>query len=590
VLVNFATLQNNATLTNSVGGTITNSATLVNNLGATLTNNGTLTNQAGATFTNNGTFTNAGTFTNNGTLKGTGTILGDIANSGTIAPGNSIGTMTITGNYTHDAGATYQVEVNAAGQSDKLVVTGTATLNGGTVAVLAESGTYSVSTNYTILSAGSVTGTFSSVTSNLAFLTPSLSYDATNVFLALTRNSTSFADVALPGNERAVASAIDRISPYATGDMAYVINTMLGLSADGARRAYDQMGGITHNSLAGAVFFSFSRYMDILSDRMGSLLTGRPSSGSANRSVMLASRSDIGSDAGNTILGALGNMEYRERPQRGFWVRGYAGNGDRHGSDISSRYNYDLAGIVAGFDRNVSDPLLLGATLGYTRTKATMKDLSDTATVSSYQGSLYGMYDADPWYAGSIITYGYNRFDTSRDISFGVYHENGQRRLRRPYPRGARGRGCEAEVVLPDVIPVASLTGIRFTRDGFRERDAGSLSLDADSSTASSLVGSLGLKLRKEYKMASGMMVPEVKAAWLHEFVSDDYLLSAAFAGYPASTFTVRGDRPLRDSINTGLLLTWEIPKHMSLYLSYDAVLSGDQSGQLGSVGIRYRW
>jgi outer membrane autotransporter protein len=417
-----------------------------------------------------------------------------------------------------------------------------------------------------------------------------LSYDATNVFLALTRNSTSFADVALPGNERAVASAIDRISPYATGDMAYVINTMLGLSADGARRAYDQMGGITHNSLAGAVFFSFSRYMDILSDRMGSLLTGRPSSGSANRSVMLASRSDIGSDAGNTILGALGNMEYRERPQRGFWVRGYAGNGDRHGSDISSRYNYDLAGIVAGFDRNVSDPLLLGATLGYTRTKATMKDLSDTATVSSYQGSLYGMYDADPWYAGSIITYGYNRFDTSRDISFGGI----TRTANAVYAGHTLGGHVEGGVKLRscclDVIPVASLTGIRFTRDGFRERDAGSLSLDADSSTASSLVGSLGLKLRKEYKMASGMMVPEVKAAWLHEFVSDDYLLSAAFAGYPASTFTVRGDRPLRDSINTGLLLTWEIPKHMSLYLSYDAVLSGDQSGQLGSVGIRYRW
>jgi outer membrane autotransporter protein len=200
------------------------------------------------------------------------------------------------------------------------------------------------------------------------------------------------------------------------------------------------------------------------------------------------------------------------------------------------------------------------------------------------------MYDADPWYAGSIITYGYNRFDTSRDISFGGI----TRTANAVYAGHTLGGHVEGGVKLRscclDVIPVASLTGIRFTRDGFRERDAGSLSLDADSSTASSLVGSLGLKLRKEYKMASGMMVPEVKAAWLHEFVSDDYLLSAAFAGYPASTFTVRGDRPLRDSINTGLLLTWEIPKHMSLYLSYDAVLSGDQSGQLGSVGIRYRW
>ncbi len=54
---------------------------------------------------------------------------GNVTNSGILAPGNSIGTTTIVGNYTHAAGATYTVEANAAGQSDKLIVTGTATLN-----------------------------------------------------------------------------------------------------------------------------------------------------------------------------------------------------------------------------------------------------------------------------------------------------------------------------------------------------------------------------------------------------------------------------------------------------------------------------
>ncbi len=178
------------------------------------------------------------------------------------------------------------------------------------------------------------------------------------------------------------------------------------------RRAYDQMGGITHNSLIGAVFFSSGRYMDILSDRMGSLLTGGRSSGFANGSVMLASRSDVGSDAGNTVLAALKNVEDAQKPRQGFWMRGYAGTADRHGIDISSRYNYDLAGIVTGFDRNVSDPLLLGVSLGYTHTKVTMKDLSIPPRFQ-LPGFIYSMYDADPWYAGSMITYGYNRFDAS---------------------------------------------------------------------------------------------------------------------------------------------------------------------------------
>ncbi len=305
---------------------------------------------------------------------------------------------------------------------------------------------------------------------------------------------------------------------------------------------------------------------------------------------MLAARSDTGSDTGNTILAAVRNMEDRERPHQGFWMRGYGGTGDRRGNDISSRYNYDLAGILAGFDRNVSDPFLLGVSFGYSHTKATMKDLSDTATVSSYQGSLYGMYRADPWYVSSIMTYGYNRYDTSRDVAFGDI----MRTANAVYAGHTLGGNIEGGVTFRsccvDVIPTMSLTGIRFTRDSFRERDAGSLSLDADSSTTSSLVSSLGLRLRKEYKIASGIVVPEVKAAWLHEFVSDDYLLSGSFAGYPASTFTVKGDRPLKDSVNTGLLLTWEIPRGMSFYLSYDAILSGDQTGQSGSLGMRWRW
>ena len=42
-----------------------------------------------------------------------------------LAPGNSIGTLTVAGNFAQAAGSTYQVEVNAAGQSDRINVVGT---------------------------------------------------------------------------------------------------------------------------------------------------------------------------------------------------------------------------------------------------------------------------------------------------------------------------------------------------------------------------------------------------------------------------------------------------------------------------------
>jgi len=65
---------------------------------------------------------------NAGTLGGTGTIMGNVLNAGTVAPGNSIGTLSIAGNYMHAASGTYSVEVNGAGQSDLINVGGAARL------------------------------------------------------------------------------------------------------------------------------------------------------------------------------------------------------------------------------------------------------------------------------------------------------------------------------------------------------------------------------------------------------------------------------------------------------------------------------
>ncbi len=327
--------------TTSLQGGITNNSQVVFNQGAAGTYTGNMTGTGTLTKTGTGTLTLSGTNTYTGattitagglsvngsitspvtigaagTLMGNGVITGNATNSGILAPGNSIGTITVIGNYTHNAGATYQVEANSAGQSDKLVVTGTATLNGGTVSVLAESGNYTMKTNYTILTAGSVVGTFANVTSNLAFLTPSLSYDPTNVYLLLTRNDISFADVAVTSNQRSVASALDRISSAATGDMDTVVNTLFGLSSQGARNSYDQMGGLSYLSLTGAGFSSIGSYINAISGRMGGFSTDS-SSFADTRNIFLAFNENTGSDAGNTLLAAIQNMKSENRKKEG---------------------------------------------------------------------------------------------------------------------------------------------------------------------------------------------------------------------------------------------------------------------------------
>ena len=129
-----------------------------------------------------------------GTLAGHGIISGDIsvASGGTVAPGAAVlfSTLNVLGNVSFQPGSIFRVNADATGKNDKLAVTGSATLTGGTVNVPA-GGSFAPSslTTYKILTTSNVNGlggtTFSSVTTNLAFLTPSLSYTANDVTLTL---------------------------------------------------------------------------------------------------------------------------------------------------------------------------------------------------------------------------------------------------------------------------------------------------------------------------------------------------------------------------------------------------------------------
>ncbi|MFN3671504.1 MAG: autotransporter-associated beta strand repeat-containing protein [Bosea sp. (in: a-proteobacteria)] len=95
-----------------------------------------------------------------GTLGGSGTVGHvTVAGGGTLAPGNSIGTLSVAGNLAFTAGSTYAVEVSPSA-SDRVDVTGTATLGGARVAASFAPGAY-VAKQYAILTAtGGVVGAF----------------------------------------------------------------------------------------------------------------------------------------------------------------------------------------------------------------------------------------------------------------------------------------------------------------------------------------------------------------------------------------------------------------------------------------------
>jgi len=89
-----------------------------------------VTINSGGTLSGNGTVIGNVTVNSGGTLAGNGTVDGDITVNagGMISPGNSIGTITINGDFTNNG--TLNIEIAGPGSFDQIIVNGNAVING----------------------------------------------------------------------------------------------------------------------------------------------------------------------------------------------------------------------------------------------------------------------------------------------------------------------------------------------------------------------------------------------------------------------------------------------------------------------------
>lgn len=108
-------------------GVFDNAGTIDVGAGSTLTAT-TYTQTAGITVVDGSLLVAGDLALNGGAFTGSGTVAGNILNNGSLSPGNSPGTMSLTGNYTQIAGA-LEMELGKLGY-DRLLVSGSATLGG----------------------------------------------------------------------------------------------------------------------------------------------------------------------------------------------------------------------------------------------------------------------------------------------------------------------------------------------------------------------------------------------------------------------------------------------------------------------------
>ncbi|MCA6120409.1 autotransporter domain-containing protein [Bradyrhizobium sp. WSM 1704] len=587
VLDNGATIRNAGTWT----GSITNAGAFANDAGATVSG---LITSSGGTVVNDGAF-NGGAVINGGVLTGTGSIAGLAVNGGTFAPGNGTpgASTTVTGNLVFQSAAQYLVMLNPVASS-LTNVTGTATLGGAAVTAAFAPGSY-VEKRYTIVSAGSVIGTFSSlVNTNLpSGFTPSLSYDASNAYLNLTLSFTPpcFGS-GLNLNQQAVANTLVNFFNSTGGiPMVYGTLTPAGLteaSGEGATAAQQ------------TTFKAMDLFLGLITDPF---VAGRgdPVGAGSNPSAftdedVLAYAARGGSRSERDARAAM----YRKAPslapsfdQRwSVWAAGYGGSQQTGGNTVAGSTNTtsSIYGTAVGADYRLSPRTLAGFAIAGGGTNFSVNNLGGGRS-DLFQAGAFIRHNVGATYLSGALAYGWQDITTDRTVTVA-----GPDRLRAEFKANAwSGRlegGYRFAAPWIGLTPYAAAQFTTFDLPSYAETvisGGGAFALGYAARSVTDSRSELGLRTDKSFAMPDAILTLRGRAAWAHDF-NPDRNIAATFQALPGASFVVNGAAQASDSALVTGAAEMKWLNGWAAAATFEGEFSNVTRSYAGKGVVRYAW
>ncbi|WP_018699576.1 autotransporter outer membrane beta-barrel domain-containing protein [Amorphus coralli] len=518
------------------------------------------------TFTHNGTL--SGTLTSTGRVQGTGTVATlFIADGGTLATGNSVGTMTVTGNYTFGPGATREVEIEAGGSIDLLEVGGIATLAGGTVDAVENPAFVPIlGESYAFLrAAGGISGTHDTLEGGLfpdatyPFLTTGLAYSATEAALEVVRSGVTYESAGITDNQKSVGAALDTFVPDSALDLP-----LTHLTASQYDVAADQLSGQIYASALTTLQNDATIVRDTIRTRLGTAFAEM-----ADGSAFAANGAPAAPLAGLTASA---------------WISGFGSWGDTEASFNAAELTTSLAGTLAGLDASVHHWGRVGLAAGYGSSRFKAADLSTSGTAGSATIAAYGGAEIGSVRASLGGTWSWHDVETNRVVSFPGYYEaddaDYSATTGQIFGEGAVNLGFAP-------VDLEAFAGLAFvsTSTGSFTEGTGLTALSSSGNTQSNTLSTLGVRIAKVLPLGGGWVRPHATLGWQHAFGDVEPEADLAFAQSGAG-FTVIGAPIARDAAVYGIGLDFAAFDSAELSVRYDGRIgSGTQehsaSGQL---------
>lgn len=552
-------------------------------------------NVNGGTLSVNGDLTSASSLTVNpsGTLGGNGTVGSTTINGGTLSPGNSIGLLTVSGSLVLTAASSYLVEVSPA-SADRTNVTGAATLGGATVSAVFAPGTYVVK-RYTILNAGSISGTFAGPvnTSLPSGFRSSLSYDTSNVYLDLALAFTP--PTGLNINQQNVANALTNFF-NSTGGIAAVYGS---LTPAGLTQASGELATRSQQT----TFDAMNLFLGVLTDPF---VAGRgPTPGGvgapsfadddvarayAGRKPRTASERDA-----YAAIYRKAPLAQLYEPRWSVWAAGFGGTQttDGNGTLGSNTATSRVAEAAVGADYWFSPYTVAGFALAGGGTSFSVAN-SGTGRSDLFQAGAFVRHNVGPAYVTGALAYGWQDITTDRTVTIaGADHL--QARFNANTWSGRLEGGYR--FVVPwtggvGLTPYAAGQFTTFDLPAYAEQvlsgtNAFALSYVSKSVTASR--AELGLRADKSFALNDAILTLRGRAAWAHDF-NPDRNIAATFQALPGASFVVNGAAQARDAGLASASAEVKFANDFAFAATFEGQFSDVTASYAGRGIVRYAW
>jgi outer membrane lipase/esterase len=352
------------------------------------------------------------------------------------------------------------------------------------------------------------------------------------------------------------------------------VNT-LGLSNAGLADVLGKLSQAQEGSKGNTAVETAPHQFRVVAGRLASLRRGGPSISLNDfklnvdgKAISAAQLIRLDEKGGGASADANGSSRF------GVFLNGNGSFGSRDPTDREVGFDFHTGGVTAGVDYRFTDNLILGVAFNYLRTDADMNSFLGDVATRGYGGLLYGTYYLGAFYVDASGGFTWNNYDTNRNIVYPTVDRTATGSTSGQEYTANVGTGYDLSLAGFTITPFGRMEYRNLAAEGFTESGALGWDLMIRGQRVQSLRSALGLQVGHSFSVPFGVLVPQVRGEWVHEYKNGSRSITATFVNDPFGTaFFIPTDTPSRNFASLAAGISGVFAKGYSAFVNYETFL-----------------